>query len=126
MSLVPQSEELAARLVAYRRMHGLSQAQLAVQLGATPQTLGRWEAGQPPQVRWKARLEELLNPLPQPSPLLRVAGPANQDQADDLTSLQRRAIESYLLRAAQAPLSAGELEGFRAVFRHVGLRWPSP
>jgi transcriptional regulator with XRE-family HTH domain len=38
-------DTLPERLVAYRRIHGLSQKRLAAQLGVDPSTLARWENG---------------------------------------------------------------------------------
>ncbi len=39
------TETPAEQLIAYRRQNGLSQEELAVQLGVDPATLGRWERG---------------------------------------------------------------------------------
>lgn len=54
---------ISARLLVFRRAHGLSQTRLAKRLGIDPGTLGRWERGTShPSARWLTRVSRLLVP----------------------------------------------------------------
>jgi len=57
----PQSDSLGKRILAHRRFLGLSQKELAWQLGLDPSTLGRWESGKgkPSEVQQHALLDWL-------------------------------------------------------------------
>jgi len=54
---------LADRVRAYRSRHGLTQRELADQLGVTQQSVARWEQGSPPS-RAMARTLELVLDVP--------------------------------------------------------------
>jgi len=40
------SNSLGGKIIVYRKIHGLTQKELASQLGVDPSTLGRWERGE--------------------------------------------------------------------------------
>ena len=125
MALPAEPERLSDRLRAHRRKLGLSQAQLAARLSTTPQTIGRWEGGAEPQIRWVGLLEDELNPPSAPSVLRAIDGEMRTAaQPRTLTRMQERAVEAYLKRASGVvPMSDTELAGFRTVFAQVGIAW---
>jgi len=61
------AKSLCEKIVIYRRILGLSQKELARQLGIDPSTLGRWERekGQPSK-QLSSKLEAILLNLPHP------------------------------------------------------------
>jgi transcriptional regulator with XRE-family HTH domain len=56
---VDDADGLAARLRAYRSRRGITQRELADELGVTQQSVARWEQGTPPR-RYLVRLIESL------------------------------------------------------------------
>jgi len=52
---------LAERIRAYRRGHGMTQRELADQLGVTQQSVARWEQGSPPSRYMLHTLEDLVH-----------------------------------------------------------------
>ena len=56
---VEPPDGLSARLRAYRLKHGVTQRELADQLGVTQQSVARWEQGSPPR-RYMLRIIESL------------------------------------------------------------------
>ena len=56
---VEPPDELAERLRTYRLKHGMTQRELADQLGVTQQSVARWEQGSPPR-RYMLRVIESL------------------------------------------------------------------
>jgi transcriptional regulator with XRE-family HTH domain len=58
------SRSLGERIVIYRQIHGVSQEQLASQLGIDPGTLGRWEKGK--STPWAEKMD-VLNSLIHPA-----------------------------------------------------------
>jgi len=59
-------DRLAGRIRAYRLGHGMTQRELADQLGVTQQSVARWEQGSPPS-RYMLRTLESLVDEPTPS-----------------------------------------------------------
>lgn len=59
------------RIRAYRHRHGMTQRELAEQLGVTQQSVARWEQGSPPSRHMGRTLEVLVD---EPAP---VAGPGD-------------------------------------------------
>jgi transcriptional regulator with XRE-family HTH domain len=57
---VESSDGLAERIRSYRLRHGLTQRELADQLGVTQQSVARWEQGSPPRRYMLRALESLL------------------------------------------------------------------
>jgi transcriptional regulator with XRE-family HTH domain len=114
--------DLAARLLAARRTRGLTQAQAAVEVGTSPQTWARWEAGHRPQMRFHGSLERFLE---QRSTLRLIRDDREAAPQHDLSPLQVQAIESYLARAATSSLSLDEIKGYRAIFAKLGIPWDS-
>jgi len=56
-----QSGSLGKRIVAYRRVMGITQKELARRLGVDPSTLARWETGRgQPSKKLRERLEDFL------------------------------------------------------------------
>ena len=58
---VPPPDGLAERMRAYRLTQGLTQRELADQLGVTQQSVARWEQGAPPRRYMLRVLESLLD-----------------------------------------------------------------
>lgn len=54
-------DELAEGIRAYRRRHGMTQRELADQLGVTQQSIARWEHGAPPSRHMVRTLEVLVD-----------------------------------------------------------------
>ena len=54
------AEDLAGKIRAYRSDHGLTQRELADQLGVTQQSVARWEQGSPPSRYMRRTLEALV------------------------------------------------------------------
>jgi transcriptional regulator with XRE-family HTH domain len=54
-------DELAEGIRAYRRRHGMTQRELADQLGVTQQSVARWEHGAPPSRHMVRTLEVLVD-----------------------------------------------------------------
>jgi len=52
---------LATRIRAYRNRHGMTQRELADQLGVTQQSVARWEQGSPPSRHMARTLEVLVD-----------------------------------------------------------------
>ena len=52
---------LATRIRAYRHRHGMTQRELADQLGVTQQSVARWEQGSPPSRHMARTLEVLVD-----------------------------------------------------------------
>jgi len=52
---------LASSIRAYRRRHGMTQRELADQLGVTQQSVARWEQGSPPSRHMVRTLEVLVD-----------------------------------------------------------------
>ena len=52
---------LAGRIRAYRMRHGMTQRDLAEQLGVTQQSVARWEQGSPPSRHMARTLEVLVD-----------------------------------------------------------------
>ena len=58
----PESADgLDARIRAYRHRHGMTQRELADQLGVTQQSVARWEQGSPPSRHLLRTLEVLVD-----------------------------------------------------------------
>ena len=53
-------DRLAQRIHAYRLRHGMTQRELADQLGVTQQSVARWEQGSPPRKYMLRVIESLL------------------------------------------------------------------
>jgi transcriptional regulator with XRE-family HTH domain len=70
---VEPPDGLAERIRAYRLVHGMTQRELADQLGVTQQSVARWEQGSPPR-RYLLRVIESL--------LETDAGDQSEDLAD--------------------------------------------
>jgi transcriptional regulator with XRE-family HTH domain len=58
---VPPPDRLAERVRAYRLTQGLTQRELADQLGVTQQSVARWEQGAPPRRYMLRALQSLLD-----------------------------------------------------------------
>lgn len=116
------SPELGEQLLAERLRRGMSQADAAAEVGTTQQTWGRWEKGKLPQVRWRKKLDDFLNPPASVSTLHSVPiGPAPEQE---LSTEQAKTLEAVRTRfASGAALSPGEVATVRSMFRAVGLDW---
>jgi transcriptional regulator with XRE-family HTH domain len=71
------SQGLAERIHSYRLDHGITQRELADQLGVTQQSVARWEQGSPPRRYMLRALEALLGEAVrggQPSDLAEIIG----------------------------------------------------
>lgn len=118
----PSSPLLKEQLLAERVRRGMSQADAAAEVGTTQQTWGRWEKGQPPQVRWRKKIDDFLNPPASVSTLRSVPVDPTADQ--ELTTEQAKTLEAVRARfATGAALSSGEVTTVRSMFRAVGLEW---
>src|SRR5438105_3333601 len=127
------SDDLADRVRDLRARRLWTQADLALQVGTTPQTVSRWEQGSPPQAGLRRRLEALLRddgpaaPSPQViqfpvhavAPLHVAADP--DTSADDLRATVVRAAAARL--ASGAAFSDGELALLRTLFATVDIEW---
>ncbi len=120
--------ELPERLRELRAQRRWTQADLARELGTTPQTVSRWEQGSPPQAGLRRRLDALLDGgdvatsqvLQFPIGLTSV--PA--DVVDD-DRLRATAIAAVSARVASgAALSNGEIALMRSLLEAVGVEWP--
>lgn len=60
-------EGLAERIRAYRVRRGVTQRQLADELGVTQQSVARWEQGSPPRRYLVRIIESLLEEAPEPA-----------------------------------------------------------
>jgi transcriptional regulator with XRE-family HTH domain len=69
------SDELAERIRTYRLKHGMTQRELADQLGVTQQSVARWEQGSPPRRYMLGAIELLLE------------DPGASDQSADLAEI---------------------------------------
>lgn len=85
----PDDMTFRDQLVEYRRVNGLTQADLALRLGTTSTTVGRWERGQTPQQRWRQRFAELraaesadVIPFPEIRASLGAHAPADHGDVD--------------------------------------------
>lgn len=68
---------LAERIRTYRLRHGMTQRELADQLGVTQQSVARWEQGSPPRRYMLGAIESLLeqpDPDGQPADLAEIIG----------------------------------------------------
>jgi transcriptional regulator with XRE-family HTH domain len=68
---------LAERIRTYRLKHGMTQRELADQLGVTQQSVARWEQGSPPRTYMLRVIHSLLEESPagdQPSDLAAIIG----------------------------------------------------
>lgn len=64
---VPSSDGLAQRIHEYRLNRGITQRDLADQLGVTQQSIARWEQGSPPRRYMLRALESLLDESDEPA-----------------------------------------------------------
>lgn len=119
--------QLPERLRELRARRRWTQADLARELGTTPQTVSRWEQGSPPQAGLRRRLDALLggdagatgaiNQVLQ-FPVALTAVPTGS--VDD-ERLRTAAITAVTARVANgAALSAGEVALLRSLLRAVG------
>jgi transcriptional regulator with XRE-family HTH domain len=89
---------LAGRIRAYRLTCGITQRELADQLGVTQQSVARWEQGSPPRKYMLRIIESLLD------------GDVGGDQPSDLA-------EIIGIRApAVAPVRSADIDGARKVY----------
>lgn len=104
---------------------GLSQEALAEILSTTAATISRWEsAGGTPQARFQAGVAKVLRgEMPEGRV---VAHPtAGRNVHPRLTDEQREAIAAWNRRISSShPLTDGEVAGFRATYRALGIPWP--
>jgi transcriptional regulator with XRE-family HTH domain len=123
--------ELPERLRALRAERRWTQADLARELGTTPQTVSRWEQGSPPQAGLRRRLDALLGGdggswPPSGSRVLQfpvaLASVPAVDVDDD--QLRATAISAVSARVASgAPMSSGEIALMRSLLTAVGVDW---
>lgn len=119
--------ELPERLRALRAERRWTQADLARELGTTPQTVSRWEQGSPPQAGLRRRLDALLGGVDASAsqvlqfPTALTAVPA--DAVDD-DRLRATAIAAVSARVASGTaMSSGEVTLMRSLLEAVGVDW---
>jgi len=119
--------ELPERLRALRAERRWTQADLARELGTTPQTVSRWEQGSPPQAGLRRRLDALLGGAGgSPSQVLQFPVALTSVPAVDVDDDQLRAtaISAVSARVASgAPMSSGEIALMRSLLTAVGVDW---
>jgi len=71
----PEPHGLADSIRAYRHRHGMTQRELADQLGVTQQSVARWEQGSPPSRHMSRTLEVLVDE------------PARVERSDDMAEI---------------------------------------
>ena len=93
---------LGERIHAYRLVNGMTQRELADQLGVTQQSVARWEQGSPPRRYMLRVLESLLAESDQPPPptgladIIGIRAPAQGVRARGIEEARKAYVQGCL------------------------------